>query len=167
MLAGDDMIKMESRKRQMALVNVTIFATEARPLPNLMARLSVHQAADDGFCRRRALACKMATKLPNRTYVSYSTRSSGVNAPSSHLSASSSIRACSVGSARRFKSAASPPPWKQRLNGSSNRSTKGRSAAVRLMAQRYHGTTRRVKEGMRIAHASRAPKMPGRERDRI
>lgn len=66
-LPGDDVIKVESGEGKMPLVNVAEFATEAGLASNSLAARFVHQVTGDGFRRRRALAWRMATKLPKRT----------------------------------------------------------------------------------------------------
>ncbi len=61
-----DMIEVERRERQIPFVNTAVFATEARLSSNLLAGRLVHQAEGDRVRRRRALAWRMATKLPKR-----------------------------------------------------------------------------------------------------
>src|SRR5581483_1007005 len=92
-LPGDDMVDVEAEERLVLLAEAAVLAALARPLADQPARRGIHQ----GFAGRRraarAFACRMARKLPKRTAVSYSSRSSGVSRPSLHLSASSSMRA--------------------------------------------------------------------------
>jgi len=67
MLPGDDMIEMESRKREIAFLNAAELAAEARLPPNLLAGRLIHHPAGDWFRRSRALAWRTATKFPKRT----------------------------------------------------------------------------------------------------
>jgi hypothetical protein len=64
------------------------------PCSTAQATSPLH-APPTGLPLAKPAPCRMATKFPTRINASYSSRSSSVSLPSVHLSASSSIRACS------------------------------------------------------------------------
>jgi hypothetical protein len=92
MLTSNDVLGVKAVKRIVVLVDAAILATTTGTFPNKLAPCGVHYELAFEARIFRAFACKMAITVPAATYDSYSSCSSGVNCPSLHFSANSSMR---------------------------------------------------------------------------
>src|ERR1051326_3811877 len=86
-LFRDDVFEFEWKKREVVFVELTILAAAPASRSHKSAQRNPHAGRPRRDSSRRARAWRMATKSPTITYVSYSSRSSGVNSPSLHLRA--------------------------------------------------------------------------------
>src|SRR5688572_8931480 len=101
-------------------MDTAILTVPACALPNRFSRGCRDQ---DLFERTsRAFAWRIATRLHTITYRSYSELSEGVRSPSLHFRASSSTRACVLGSAFSFINSLAASAFRLRLTGSRRRS---------------------------------------------
>ena len=119
MLNRDDVFQMKG-VWLIVFVDAAVLAASACALPNEVSRRGTNQ----DFLERisRAFACRIATRLPAVTYRSYSDLSDGVRSPSLHFRASSSTRACVLGSALSFINSLAASAFRLRLTGSRRRS---------------------------------------------
>jgi hypothetical protein len=91
MLSRPNMFDVEPNNRCILLWQKAVLTPVACPLANKLTYGLIHQLAIRCSRTERAFACKTVMKSITEMYVSYSSHSAGVNWPSFHLSASSSI----------------------------------------------------------------------------
>ena len=101
-LLRDDVVDREGVKRVLFLMNQSILAATSSSLADEPAQARIHQIVETSRSSRRAVACKMAMKVPAETKASYSSRSCLDNRSSVLLEASSSTRACTDSEARSW-----------------------------------------------------------------
>ena len=106
--------------RLIVFVNAAILAAPACTIADVSSNRGIHPEFLASM--RRALACRIAMRLPTVTKRSYSARSRGVNSPSLHLRASSSTRACVLASAFRRTSLRAASTFRLLVTGAKRRS---------------------------------------------